>query len=237
MLESKMNFRRRYYRRGKQTPATAPQGLTAHADLRLRTPLFPPRFRKTLVYSENSLSVASTAGIVQNYFFTANGIFDPNVTGTGHQPMGFDQMIVMYEQYTVVSSKISVHFTNGSAANVYASCGIYLSPDTTNVTDRNELIENGLVTWEQLYPIGVYGSMKTLNLDCDVATYFGRNRDKRALLDDVNLFGTVAANPTEQVYFAICSFDTAGNNNITLSFTVEIEYEVIFWEPKKLTSS
>jgi len=220
----------------KERPATAKSGITAHEDLRYRSPLFPPRFRKVLSYAEHSLSVTSTAGIVGNYFFTANGCFDPNVTGTGHQPMGFDQMMSMYEQYTVVASRITVHFTN-LAPNLYATCAIYLSPDTTSITDRIELIENGLMVWKPLQGIGTFGSQATLNLDCDIATYFGRNLDKRALLDDVNLFGTAAANPTEQVYFAVACMDLTGNNNMNLTFVVEIQYEVIFWEPKKLASS
>jgi len=74
--------------------------------------LFPPKFKKRLVYSETSLTVASTSGSSNSYFFSANGLFDPNTTGTGHQPMGFDQMMLMYEQYTVFASKITVEFIN-----------------------------------------------------------------------------------------------------------------------------
>ena len=42
--------------------------------------------------------------------FVANGAFDPNLTGVGHQPRGFDQFMAGYETFTVTGSKISVNF-------------------------------------------------------------------------------------------------------------------------------
>ena len=226
---------RRKNRRNKA--ATAPVGRTAHADLRDRTPLFPPRFTKRLAYVETSLTVTGSSGLVGNYFFSANGMFDPNVTGTGHQPMGFDQMMLMYNHYTVVSSKITVTAINNSAASVYGCLGCYLSPDTTSITDASTLIENGYIVWKPMYPINTVGSIAKLNLDCNVATYFARHRNKRELLEDTELYGTAAANPTDQVYFVVCAFSDAGANTVAASITVEIEYEAIFWEPRKLTQS
>ncbi len=190
-----------------------------------------------LMYCENALTVTSNTGLVASYFFSANGVYDPNVTGTGHQPMGFDEMMLMYEQYTVVSSKITVHYINGSGAGIYGAAVLYLSPDTTSITSFSRLQENGFLAWKALYPISVPGSQTVLNLDCNIPTYFGRNRSKRAIVDDDQLAGNIAANPAEQVYFVVGAVDAAGTNTVQLSFSVEIEYEVIFWEPKKLTQS
>jgi len=222
--------------RGEKAP-TASNGRTAHADLRYRTPLFPPKFVKRLVYVETSLTVLGTAGLVGNYFFSANGMYDPNVTGTGHQPMGFDQMMLMYNHFTVTASKISVTAYNNSASGLYAACGVYLSPDTTSITDASTLIENGFMVWKPVYPITQPGSIVKLNLNCNVGKYFARDGPKRNLLEDTDLYGTAAANPNDQVYFVVCAFSETGANNASLSFTVEIEYEAIFWEPRKLTQS
>lgn len=231
------NNRPKQNKRRGQRPATARQGRTAQADLLFATPLFPPRFRKRLNYDEVALSVASSAGSSNSYFFSANGLFDPNITGTGHQPMGFDQMMLMYEQYTVVSSKITCLCINASAASILNSAAIYLSPDTTQIAAPSRLLENGYITWKTFTPVFLAGSFGNLSLNCDVPTYMGRNRNKRSIVNDPDLFGTAAANPVEQIYFGILTFDPTLSNATTLDFTVQIEYEAIFWEPRKLTQS
>jgi len=223
--------------RGGNPPATARVGRTAVADQRYKIPLFPPRFRKRLVYAEVGLVLAATNPNAQTYFFTANGLFDPNITGTGHQPIGFDQMMLFYEQYTVVASKCSIQCINSSGAGVYANVGLYLSPDTTQITVPNRLIENGYIAWRTMKPIGIQGSSCSLNLNCSIPTYMGRNRNPRALLDDTNLFGTSAANPSEQVYYGLVLYDPTMANNTDVTFTVILEYDVMFWEPRKLTES
>jgi len=237
VIRTQQKGRKRGQRKNRQTAATAMVGRTAHSDLRYRTPLFPPRFIKRLVYVETGLTVVGTSGLAGNYFFAANGMFDVNITGTGHQPMGFDQMMLMYNHYTVTSSKISLTGINGSGAGVYADLALYLSPDTTSITNPSQLMENGFLVWKSMYPISVPGSIVKLNLNCNVATYFARHKNKRELLEDVDLYGTAAANPNDLVYFVVCAFDGAGGNTVTVSFTVEIEYEAIFWEPRKLTQS
>lgn len=222
----------------RQRPATAVVGRTVHEDLRFRTPLFPPRFTKRLTYSEVGNTITATTGTPNTYFYSANGLFDPNITGVGHQPLGFDQMMAMYEHYTVTSSKISVHVINSSSAGVYGAFALYLSPDTTQITTVSQLIENGQIAWKRLMPINVYGSMGSLSLDCNIPAYFARNSNKRQLVEDTHLSGDIAANPAEQVYFGILSFEATGaSNTVSNNFIVEIEYEVIFWEPRKLAQS
>lgn len=233
----KTNRKKKKISRMRHAP-TEGKGESAHSELVRMTPLFPTRFKQTLTYCENGLTAVSGAGgISSSYFFAANGLYDPNISGTGHQPLGFDQMMLMYNHYTVFSSKISVRFMNDSGASVTGGCGIYLSPDTTNINTISQLLENGLITWTTLTPIGIYGSHTTLNLDCDVASYFGRNANKRELAEDTDLYGTAAANPNDIVYFGIVSFDAIGGNVVTLAIIVEIVYEVIFWEPRKLAQS
>ncbi len=194
--------------------------------------------RKRLPYYETGISLTGTAGVYSQYVFTANGLYDPNITGTGHQPLGFDTMMAYYEQYTVMASKITVRACgNGiQAVNV----GLCLAPDTTTLVVP-DVIENGLIVSKVLdgRAGGGYGTgnrIKTLNLTCDVARYFGRPGG-RGLLDDTNLYGTVAANPTEQVYFVIGQWGFGSfTDNTAVSMDVTIEYEAYFWEPRKIAA-
>jgi len=209
----------------------------ALSDMRRQVPLFPITVRKRLPYYEPSFSLTGTAGVYSQYVFTANGLYDPNITGTGHQPLGFDTMMAYYEQYTVVSSKITIRACgNGTQA---VNVGMCLAPDTTTLVVP-DVIENGLITATVLdgRANGGYGTgirIKELNLHCDVARYFGRKR--AGMLDDVNLYGTVAANPVEQVYFVIGQWGFGSfSDNTNVSLDAVIEYDAIFWEPRKVAA-
>jgi hypothetical protein len=199
-----------------------------------RAPLFPVSKKIFgMLYDEASID-QTHATTAQNYFFSANGIYDPNITGTGHQPMGFDTMMLYYEQATVVRSTITVQAYNNSST-VPARIMLSLAPDTTSITDSQELVENGLGVHLDLNTVGS-GKMGVVSLGCDVAKYFGRNRG-RSILDDVNLYCTAAANPVEQVYFNISSsgiLATSGTFNLT--FQAILTYDVVFWEPRKVAT-
>lgn len=197
-----------------------------------QTPLFAASHRCKLPYYEQALSVTSGVGTLANYFFFANGCYDPNTTGTGHQPMNFDVMMTYYEQFTVIAAKITATVKNDNAT-FPCKAGIYLSPDTTSITDPQRIVENGLIRSVDLINKNNYGDLHPVSLNCDVIKYFGRSASVRALLDDVNLQGTAATNPAEGVYFVICTWNPYTTDAITVLFDVIIEYDVIFHEPRK----
>lgn len=208
----------------------------AQSELRTQTPLFPARVTKKIPYYEPSISMTGTGGVIQQYVFSANGVYDPNITGTGHQPLGFDTMMLYYEQYTVVESRITVTCCgNGIQAGNFAIC---LAPDTTSLTVE-DVVENGLMVMKTIDGRGTNGTgqrIGTLNLKCNVAKYFGR-KSKRDLLDTTELSGNVAANPTEQVYFVIAAWGFGSfTDNTSFSLTATIEYDVVFWEPRKVAT-
>lgn len=206
----------------------------AQAELRTQTPLFPVSVTRKLPYYEAQIGLVGTGGVIQQYVFSANGVYDPNITSTGHQPLGFDTMMLYYEQYTVLASRITVTACgNGVQAGNFAIC---LAPDTSTLTVE-QVVENGLMVMKTIDGRGTIGTgqrIGKLNLKCDVAKYFGR-RSRKDLVDDVSLSGTASANPTEQVYFVIAAWGF-GNfaDNTSFALTATIEYDVYFWEPRKV---
>lgn len=239
--------RRRVQRRRKRTtpkPRTPTMVRTPGPKRQalMRCPLFPASTRRRgMLYYESALGLtAPTSGNVVTYFFSANGMFDPNITGTGHQPIGFDQMMLMYEQCTVINSSIQVTFNIGPGLTVEA--GVSLFPDSSALTNPSQLVENGLIRYIPLTSgsstFQNHRPQSIVRLDCDVATYFGR-RGVRTLLNDDNLYTTASANPVEQVYYGIVVWQISPDAATTTSvgFDVLISYDVIYWEPRKLTES
>lgn len=186
-----------------------------------------------MLYYDYAHEQTSTAGSISYYRYSCNGAYDPDITGSGHQPLGFDTMMTYYEQYTVIASKISVTFVAESGAPM--RCVVYLAPDTTNLTNVGDAIENGLVKTKMITGTsgGGFHQMCQLNVGCDIPTYFGRKRGTE-IIEDVTLSGTVAANPTEQAYFIVASWAAVNTTTSILGFDVLIEYDVVFWEPRKV---
>lgn len=207
-----------------------------------RTPIWPvSKLIKNQLYYTWGNTLAGVSGVTATHVYSANGIYDPDITLTGHQIMGFDQLMAAYEHYSVIRAKITVGFVNNSSYAVRA--GIYLSPDGTPVTDPSELMENGLVKHVILdakggasTDPGVSGRVKTVTIDCDVRKYFGKERYSQLL--EASFRGDVAANPIEQVYFNVFAFSShTGTTNSQVLFDATISYDVIYSEPRKLSIS
>lgn len=60
-----------------------------------------------------------------------NSLYDPDYTGSGHQPYGFDQMSGMYQKYRVDHVDFQVLFTTPGAANDML-CLATVAPNTTS---------------------------------------------------------------------------------------------------------
>jgi len=77
---------------------------TLNARTRTRAVL-PPRYSTKLVYNE-VFNIAQAAGTPWTWEYSGNGMNDPNVSGGGHQPYGFDEMSNLYRNYVVTGVKI-----------------------------------------------------------------------------------------------------------------------------------
>jgi len=188
-------------------------------------PLFADRVTKRLRYSTNTGGLTATAGGLTSYVFSANGLFDPDVTSTGHQPMGFDQMMIAYEHYVVSYAQITATFKNTSATS--PCIGLSVQPASAAITSIDQLVEYGALEKDTLEFKGVCGSVKTLTARCDLRRINGR----RNIVDDTDLQGASNANPLEQTYFMVSLWDASGSTG-TCTVDVIIEYTAVFLEPR-----
>ena len=200
----------------------------------LHTPLLALSKSGKLPYSEGKLTMTQGAsGQPTAYVFTANGLYDPNITGTGHQPMGFDQMMLFYEHYTVTKSKITVNFINVSVTDP-ACVGVLIAPDATIGTDANTLLENGMYV-KKVLTIPAGGS-STGSITC--SANISKINGKKDVKSENDFRGDITANPAEQTYFHVFSYNPfAAVQNNSVYFEVLIEYDAIFTEPRKMVPS
>jgi len=64
-----------------------------------------------------SYLVGTTSVTAAYNIFNGNNLFDPDRTGVGHQPRGFDQYATQYRNYCVYASRIKITTFNGEAGS------------------------------------------------------------------------------------------------------------------------
>lgn len=196
---------------------------------------FPTRYLTKLKYVESVIIDPPTAGQLGYYVFRANSIYDPNVTGTGHQPSGRDIFAGVYKNYMVVGSKITARFLSSETTNqVIAIHGIKVSADSSLTNPyASDLIENGNVRYKMMNykaPTQGYTPLNTTIAKWSGRKWFGWKdwRDNTAQYSS-----PMSTNPAEQVYYIVFVGDANYAESLNLmpcALTVTIEYIVSFSE-------
>lgn len=194
-------------------------------------PLFKSRTVRRLRYSTN-FQLASTAGAVTTWVFAANGLYDPDVTGTGHQPMGFDEMMLYYNHFCVLSCKIQCIFKAASATKMTVC--VRQDGSATPITTIDRIVEVGGAAIEYLEVAATSNATKRLEAAVDIARLQGIPRS--ALVADSTLRGNIAANPTELTYFHVATWDAAAQTG-TVNVDCVLDFVAMFLEPRDITES
>jgi len=163
-------------------------------------------------YVENvNMDPTSGAPVVQLWNLT--GLYDPNQTGTGHQPMGFDQWLgIFYNYYCVVEVYWDVTVFSQNATGTGQALIVHgLSDDSSVSSDTTTLWENPTFTVTPLGSMGSSHDIVRFHGHLDIAHHFGITR--AALLAAANHQGTSAAIPAENVFLQV----VAAANNTTVN--------------------
>lgn len=179
------------------------------------------------------IGLSSGLGAPAFHLFNLNSIFDPDQTGTGHQPLGHDEWANFYKRYQVIGAKITAKF-NWQGSGLVGQphmCGIILDHDTTNYTSTDELVERA------------HGKVcRLLSNSRDSATcyayYSSKNffaGNKQAVDTQNVLFGY---SPSYAVYGKVWAGPIDSVASVEdVQCSVNIDYLVRFTEPKDITQS
>lgn len=191
---------------------------------------------RTFKYCEQSSLDPAIGGVAASYSYSCNGLYDPNITGGGHQPMGFDQLVgVMYDHYTVIGAKITVRFFSAgtSVGPNTAIVGIAVRDRSGYTGSLTEMLEQGRQVSRPLSTSDARG-FTTVSYKVNPAKFLGRSKP----MSDSQLKGSVSANPAEQCYFIVFAASADGSSDTTaIQTTVQIEYTAVLSEPLFLSQS
>lgn len=160
-----------------------------------------------------------------SYVFAANGLYDPNITGVGHQPAGFDQYMALYSEYVVTKSWIKIVATN-TDPNSQQCIGISFLDKATTSIDARKYIEQGSCKWTC---IDTYksGSVATLTHVADI-----RKVSTQDIFTEDNFAADATRNPADTHHWHIWAAPMDFNTDTSgVNVVVEIQYEVYFRDP------
>jgi len=234
MQESKSNRKRNGNRRSKRNGSGGSgrgntTGSITKSGFTLKSmPFFGYRVRKRVPYYQSGVVLSGASGLAGAQIFSANGLYDPDITGTGGQPMSFDQAMTFFNHYTVHNARITVTLSSDSTT-LRATAGLFISGSSTVTTNVEQLLENGDGAVQQLQYAGTMGSSATFTRSINV----GRFQSVRDVMDDPNMRGDSASNPVEQAYFHIIVFNATTAAQVQCEYMAIIEYDATFHEPRK----
>jgi hypothetical protein len=78
------------------------------------------RYAETFQFTTGAAGVIGTEQVMR-----LNSLFDPNATGVGHQPYGYDQYLgSIYQKYRVLAAKFEILFTTPGAGQDVFCCAM-----------------------------------------------------------------------------------------------------------------
>ncbi len=186
----------------------------------------PDTLYTKLKYTATNTSSATAAFA---YIYSLNSAFDPDVTGIGGQPLGFDQYSTLYNKYQVMGSKISVKMINDSTT-VSILAALYPSTSSSPVT-YSEGAEQKYSQWRYINNSHGANNMKTMSKYLSVRKLIGRNTNSQ------NFTALSSANPASRQYWIITGRSLDGIAAATAYFFVDITYYIKWFDRTALTAS
>lgn len=126
MYKRKNKFRKRSKR--------APNYYTVNFSKSLKP--FPPRTICKLKYADQQGLTTAVGNVPVAQLYNLNSLFDPDRTGAGHQPYGFDQLATIYGRYRVFKVSYRVIFRSVVATD-RGMVGVALKNDATTLAGVN----------------------------------------------------------------------------------------------------
>lgn len=178
---------------------------------------------------EDGINITSTSGSFAHYAFEVTSLYDPNKTGTGHQPRGFDQLMTMFDHFQVIGAKFTCKLVaiNEQATQQPTMVYLVLNDSQSALTSRSEAVES---RYMRERCITQDDRMVSMIMPFSAKKFFGRGK---GILNDKQLQGSAAANPVENAYMHVCAETVNAGGTATVNIMGHIDFVCVFSEPRR----
>lgn len=189
---------------------------------------FPKKMIMTHRYA-GVVSFSATAGAPTQYVWSANGMFDPDISGTGHQPYYFDQMTALYDHYVVIGSRIKIRVvpqgsSTAGTSNIPMLITLFVN-DNTSATGTNPAQQAEYQSGKTVLTANSFDRAYTFTRKWSAKKTFGGS-----ILANTELQGTSSTNPSEQSYYNLSVVSADGSSTVAVLAYAVIEYIAVWKE-------
>jgi hypothetical protein len=199
---------------------------------------WPERMTPTLTFA---LTFALQTGVGPNVggteqIFDLNNLFNPDHTGSSHQPYGFDQLMVLYNRFIVKGIAIeAIIQTAAGTKNQAVVISVQPSNATLALTGTalQQMIEK---TMDTVLYLDSTGTVRREKFGFPIHVIEGITEAQYAdELDDYS--GTDAASPAKTPYLRLSAYNLQDNTQPTVNVTVVLRFKAEFYQRNILPQS
>ncbi len=172
-----------------------------------------------------------------------NSVYDPDYTGVGSQPNGYDLMATVYKKYAVIGCRYTVTFRNNSNAFTLA-CGAYPSTASSHVgvyDNYLESIERPTISTALVDPAANNTHRSTATVTGYVKMKnWGVNSGTGGYKTFQELFGSeIASNPSQGIYLHCTAVnqDNTAPASSSVKMDIQLSFDVIYYDPQDTEDS
>lgn len=189
----------------------------------------PDRFNTSLIYSD-TVELNPSNGTLVHYDFRLNSLYDPDFSGAGHQPRGFDQMMAFYQKFRVYACKIDVcMLAPGPSDNARAKWAVLVSGSSSTPLWSQYILEEHPNRVSPVY-LTNNGTANTLPR----YTGFVKLKDiyqVKDLEDDSDAQGSASSNPNRSAVMQLfCAALDGSADPGNVPFQVTLTYYTTFYK-------
>lgn len=172
----------------------------------------------------------TTVGGADDNIYRGNSLYDPDYTGAGAQPLGFDQLCTLYSRFIVFGSAIKVTIVNMDTVPVLVNLAkSYLPTSFTNAVTAAERCDSKT---RYIGPAGSNRDTVVLKSFAKTGTVLGY----KDVEDEDGLAHSSSTNPSQQWFWHVgVENDDAGN--LSVNMVVELKYYVLMTNKTHLARS
>lgn len=178
-----------------------------------------------IAYADKRTLTEAVINTAVTYTYSLNGPYDPNITGAGVQPVGFDPWMTMYTNFRVDQVRVEITFMNTSANNAWVGM----------IPSRYNALPSTLLAW-QVDPCGStkmlgsnQGNLGVVRIVRNIYPWQVLQMSRQAYENSSDFWGSAAINPSIQVYGML--FAAGMTTAAVVDTNIRISYKMSLFNP------